>query len=198
MDMRIMALRIATSGTWFHVTRRDLLDSVIKGGLQKSWDESKWGGLKTGDGVYLIDSMYGAKEYRVILELMEEDAVIFEVSISDSLLMDEDRVTGGDVASGPSYEFKEDYPEAAAEMERLIEEGSPPNDAVISVIDSMTLPPDPRFMDAGQGGVNALTARYPGNIPSSSIVRAYVLFDDDPYIIWPPDQAQDVPSWEED
>jgi hypothetical protein len=87
----------------------------------------------------------------------------------------------------------EAHPDIGKKINDLISGGMEANQAILTVIDRMKVPPDPNLADNGQGGVGALTARYPGNIPVTSIVRVYTLVDDDPFIIWPPTEAQKVP-----
>jgi len=185
MNLYTVAYRVAAGGNkWFHVTNRKLLKSILKSGLKKTSNNVKWGGYKTGEGVYLINNMKGANNYQEILKLSDDEVVIIEVVPPGPLLMDEDSVNCYSLGDPPSDEFMDEYPEAGAEIMKLIENGGEPNDVIIQVINSMKITPDPLLIDDGQGGLGALTARYPGNIPISSIVRAYIKDKGRRRVVW--------------
>jgi hypothetical protein len=88
MNLFRIAFHITASSTWFHVTQKKLLKKIVKNGLSKVSDDAKWGGMKTGDGIYLMDNIRGAAEYMNILEMNDKDAVVFEVTPPGALLLD--------------------------------------------------------------------------------------------------------------
>lgn len=181
MDLLHIASSVAGS-TWFHVTRKKLLNKVINDGLVKKHNK-KWG-YRTGDGIYVVKDMYGAINYLHVFDVPEKLMMICELNLTGTLLMDEDSVQGSDPSQPPREEFEEAYPDATIKMNTLIERGFDPNDSIIQIINEMKIPPDPNFMDGGQGGINSLTARYPGSISANSIINIYGIRDGEPYLLW--------------
>jgi hypothetical protein len=193
MDLVRIATRIARGGTWFHTTNKSLFKPVLKDGLVLGSNPEKWGGFAPGKGVYLVNSMEGAIRYMDFLELSCDDAMIVEISPPGSLLMDEDDVAGAgnfDEIGHPEEPFAKNYPEAYAEIKKLVESGMDPNLAKITAIEKFSLEPDNRLVDYGQGGLGALTGRFPGSIPASNIKHIYFLDEDcEPFVAWPKENS---------
>lgn len=172
-DMNGWLLRRVASNSWFHITYKKNLPKILKEGLIKG-NNALWD--KTGDGIYLVDSWLGTNNYlhHGFESIDFNDLAIIEVSgLSGKFLMDEDNVNGGDIGSPPSEEFADLYPDSYIKMDQLIENGTDPTDAILQVIDQDQIAPNMELMDSGQGGINALTARFVGKISPSSIVKVY-------------------------